>query len=631
MIKKLKSHLIVCILSIAVLRTEASEIILENGTDEYFINKELEYFYDSTETLTIDDIISKNYSFTTEPFSYVEKKDEKVYWIKFSVNNQRNYETQSWYFESWGFDIDDIEFYIPDKKGGFIRSRMGFARNFSERKIFHKNFLFLIHLSEKEKATYYIRMKRSHAMHLTFLIRTHEVFIKHVVYEYWYLGIFYGIFALIIILNLYLFIVLKDKIYLFYLFCISSEALYGLGRDGMGFQFIWPSVPWLNYITYHNVTQFLLIFFTLLYANQFLQLKKKQPLMYRLSLISIVIKAVMFVCYFIYPVSPFLIFSTDALILSIPLISGILSLKDGNKYVRFYVVAFSCLFLSFILIILEERRILPFMILNYYMINIGMLLEAIFLAIALIDQIRTYRKGYEEAMQKSIIELKEKEQLKDKINQTLELKVEERTQEIQEVLKKLKAKNQELNVANQELEELNDKIRYMNSLLDLDNKKLQTDLTEVSKSRVLAKDVNFEEFQKVFPDENSCLNYLSELKWSNGYQCKKCGYKKATADREHHIMRCKNCNYKESATSDTLFHKLKFPITKAFYLVYLVTVKDKNLTLEELSVVLDLRRETCWSFRKKILLAKEENDKKGLGENDNGWASLALISVNGNK
>jgi hypothetical protein len=74
---------------------------------------------------------------------------------------------------------------------------------------------------------------------------------------------------------------------------------------------------------------------------------------------------------------------------------------------------------------------------------------------------------------------------------------------------------------------------------------------------------------------------------------------------------------------------LKFPITKAFYLVYLVTVKDKTHTLEELSVILDLRRETCWSFRKKILMAKEESDRRGLNENENGWASLALISVKG--
>jgi hypothetical protein len=612
---------ILCFLFLVIaFGAKAEDLLLKNGSNEYFLNNYLEYFYDSTEKLSIKDITSGKYPFSNKALSYVKERNEKVYWIRFTIDNKRSFETQSWYFESWGFDIDDIEFYIPDKKGGFIKNRMGYARDFSERKIFHKNFLFLIHLAENEKATYYIKMKRSHAMHLIFLMRTQELFIKHAVYEYWYLGVFYGIFTIIIILNFYLLFRLKERIYLYYLFCVSSEVLYSLGRDGMGFQFIWPSIPWLNYITHHNATQFLLIFFTLIYANHFLQLKKTQPLFFKLSVISIVFKALIFVVYFIYPISPFLIYSVDALILCIPLLSGIIALKKGNEYVRFYVVAFSCLFISFIVIILEERKILPPMLLNYYMINIGMLLEAIFLSIALIDQIRIYRKRYEGAMKTAIHELKEKELLKDKLNYTLEIKIEERTKEIQHVLEKLEHKNQEL-------AELNTKINHLNLLLDQDNKKLQTDITEISKSRVLARDVNFEEFQKVFPDENTCMKYLAELKWKNGYQCKKCGYKKATADEERYIMRCRNCNYKESATSDTLFHKLKFPITKAFYLVYLVTVKDKTLTLEELSAILDLRRETCWSFRKKIIQAKEENDKKGISENKEGWASLALISI----
>jgi hypothetical protein len=474
---------------------KAGEVVLENGKDQYFVNQQLEYFYDSTDNLTLQDILSGRGKFSSKPFPYVEEKNEKSYWIRFSVNNKRSSEIMSWYFESWGFDIDDIEFFIPDKKGVYKNSRMGFARDFAEREIFHKNFLFLIHLDENEKATYYVRMKRSHPMHLTFVIRTHKAFIKHAVYEYWYLGIFYGIFTIIIILNLYLFVIVRDKIHLYYLFCLLSEVLYGLGRDGMGFQFIWPSAPWLNYITYHNVTQFLLIFSTLIYANRFLQLKKKQPLMYKMLLVSIVFKAVMFIIYFVSPISPFVMFCSDALILFIPLISGINSLREGNKYVRFYVVAFSCLFFSFFLIVLEERRILPFFELNYYMINVGMMLEALFLAIAMIDQISFYRKAYEEAMEKALIELKEKEILKDKINQTLEIKVEERTKEIQEVLKKLSNKNQELNLANQELGELNEKINLLNAQLDLDNKKLITDNTELNKSRVLAKDVNFEEFQ----------------------------------------------------------------------------------------------------------------------------------------
>ena len=31
------------------------------------------------------------------------------------------------------------------------------------------------------------------------------------------------------------------------------------------------------------------------------------------------------------------------------------------------------------------------------------------------------------------------------------------------------------------------------------------------------------EFQSKFPDDRSCLAYLAELKWADGYVCQKCG------------------------------------------------------------------------------------------------------------
>ena len=37
------------------------------------------------------------------------------------------------------------------------------------------------------------------------------------------------------------------------------------------------------------------------------------------------------------------------------------------------------------------------------------------------------------------------------------------------------------------------------------------------------------EFQSKFPDDRSCLAYLAELKWADGYVCQKCGNTKYCA------------------------------------------------------------------------------------------------------
>ena len=72
------------------------------------------------------------------------------------------------------------------------------------------------------------------------------------------------------------------------------------------------------------------------------------------------------------------------------------------------------------------------------------------------------------------------------------------------------------------------------------------------------------EFQQKFTDRNECLQYLAELKWKDGYVCKKCGCKSFTKGYHPFARRCAGCRYDESASAHTVFHNLKFSLQKAF-------------------------------------------------------------------
>jgi len=111
------------------------------------------------------------------------------------------------------------------------------------------------------------------------------------------------------------------------------------------------------------------------------------------------------------------------------------------------------------------------------------------------------------------------------------------------------------------------------------------------------------EFQQRFPDENSCLSYLSELKWSNGFKCKHCGHHKFCNGGKLYERQCTSCRYTESPTSGTLFHKVKFSILQAFYIVYYVSTSKKGISSTELSRKLGLRQKTCWLFKQKVMHA----------------------------
>jgi predicted RNA-binding Zn-ribbon protein involved in translation (DUF1610 family) len=115
------------------------------------------------------------------------------------------------------------------------------------------------------------------------------------------------------------------------------------------------------------------------------------------------------------------------------------------------------------------------------------------------------------------------------------------------------------------------------------------------------------EFQQMFPDDTSCLKYLADRKWTDGFLCPKCGNTKyCNGDREH-SRQCTKCNYIGSPTSGTLFHKVKFSLRKAFYIVFYLSTSKKGISSTELSRKLGLRQKTCWLFKQKVMVAMKSS------------------------
>ncbi|NOQ74437.1 MAG: IS1595 family transposase [Crocinitomix sp.] len=122
------------------------------------------------------------------------------------------------------------------------------------------------------------------------------------------------------------------------------------------------------------------------------------------------------------------------------------------------------------------------------------------------------------------------------------------------------------------------------------------------------KDFTIFDLMARFPDEKSCIIYLSEQKWASGYCCIKCGSTKNKQGKKKDNKRCKTCGYEESPTSNTLFHKIKFPLQKAFYICYQLSVNKKGMSTLELSRQYGLSQKTCWFFKRKVQKAMVSSD-----------------------
>ena len=82
------------------------------------------------------------------------------------------------------------------------------------------------------------------------------------------------------------------------------------------------------------------------------------------------------------------------------------------------------------------------------------------------------------------------------------------------------------------------------------------------------KSLSLFDFQGQFKTAEDCLIYLSNIKWGKGFICRKCKHTHSCASKMSYSRQCTSCRYTESPTAQTLFHKVKFDLLKAFYIVY---------------------------------------------------------------
>jgi hypothetical protein len=109
-----------------------------------------------------------------------------------------------------------------------------------------------------------------------------------------------------------------------------------------------------------------------------------------------------------------------------------------------------------------------------------------------------------------------------------------------------------------------------------------------------------EKLEELLNSDEKCLEFLADLKWSEGFICRKCGNTNSCAGKNPYSRRCTRCKTEESATVGTIFHNCKFPISKAFYIAHNVCKGTEEISTYEFARRLSLRQMTCWNFKAKI-------------------------------
>lgn len=127
---------------------------------------------------------------------------------------------------------------------------------------------------------------------------------------------------------------------------------------------------------------------------------------------------------------------------------------------------------------------------------------------------------------------------------------------------------------------------------------------------MIFKGENILEFTDKFKDDIACLSYLADIKWSDGFKCKKCGHDKFTVRKKNLARDCNRCHHIESPTVDTLFHRVRFGLRKAFTIVFEMSATSKGLSSLQVAKRFSISPTTAWTFMHKVRKAMESSEQQ---------------------
>ena len=379
-------------------------IEIRKDKELYEIGLNLSVFEDPDQILTLEDIVSKsnsndfaqsknivpNFGYTTSAF-----------WMKFTVYNPLNINKEMVLKISYPL-LDDVRFYIPLKKGGYIEKKSGRNASIKDLEITTRDIAFNVTILSKEKNTYYVRVLSKDSMPVPIALMTRSAFIKKIQNERFFLGIYYGVIFVMILYNFFLFISVKDITYLYYITVLITHHLcFFMELNGIMREFNYISLG-SNYLAFFFITS---VFCGINFAQSFLGTKKEFPKFHTALNLLKIWSLIELLGFFFFDYTIIMISSVVMGMVMVPtlLTVGLYSLLKGNKSARFYLLAWIIILMGGMIYGFKVLGIFPSNVYTENMWQIGSMFEVVFLAFALGDRINIMRREREKVIKENEI------------------------------------------------------------------------------------------------------------------------------------------------------------------------------------------------------------------------------------
>lgn len=423
--------LIAALLSLRI--ASADVLRVDNAADEMVLGQHMEYLADVEGTLGVAEALAaegwQRTGHNNPNFGYTKT----TYWLRLTLDNQSPQSVKRLLEVAYPV-LDHLELWTLRNGAYDAHYRMGDKQPFSVRPYAHRNFVAPLSLPADSRTMVVIRVNSSSAVQIPAKLWTPDRFHQYDQGDVVLLGLYYGVIVGMLLYNLFLFFSLRENSGAYYVIWVGGMLMFMASLNGIAFQYLWPeATQWNDTAIVFFLS--LAVLFASLFTFDFLDLQTSEArtsriVVHFLTALGLIGVAGAFFLPYTIAIRMTIGIAIIAIIAALS-IAGI-RIRQGFAPARFYIAAWSFVMIGGAILALNKFGLIERNLFTENATQIGSAMEVLLLSFALADRLNIERRLREQAQREAFI-------LQREANIVLEQRVNERTQELEEANRMLKA------------------------------------------------------------------------------------------------------------------------------------------------------------------------------------------------
>ena len=427
-------------------------VVLKDEQGDYALGTHLAILEDPSGILTIQQILNGEFERVAGQHFLPSQSQTpgfgfspSAYWVHVQLDRQSMQES-NWMLEFGYAPMQWIDVYTVTESGTIRHQQGGSGLPVSERTFNHHKHVFELILPPGEVTDLYVRVDGESSKNIPLHLYRAEVFAQASGKQVAVLSIYAGIIIALFCYNLFIYYSIRESAYLYYVVFLAAFLLFSTNLNGISQVLLFPEWPSLA-IKMIPSSMGITITFAGLFTMAFLDTRSTLPKLHWVLRGIFVIGVTTSILPWLiqYRIS---IIASTGLGLSFSLlvfVIAIIAVHQGNRAARYYLLAWCLLLLGTVLNTLRLFGFLPTNIITEYAQLWGSAAEAILLSVALAARMRLMKEEKEaaqvqalEEQQKAHEELMLLSRQLEASNNSLELRVQERTVDLEHSVEQLR-------------------------------------------------------------------------------------------------------------------------------------------------------------------------------------------------